>query len=264
MTERAHVTPRHRTTIAIGLLGSACLASCGGPATRETLSPDGQVRVYGALREMFHEDRIGPRVSLAEMLPSDDLYAVGALAELAGEVTILGGEAHLARPEGGSARTERRARSDAEATLLVAANVPAWRSAAIERAIGFDEIDTRIAELAEAAGMTLDERFPFLLEGEFEDLRWHVIDGRRLTGEETSHRDHLAAAVLTQRDRTPAVLVGFYSEDDQGVFTHMGSRTHIHCVVEDPLAAGHVDHVVVPAGTTLKFPDRSQAGPGKR
>ena len=81
----------------------------------------------------------------------------------------------------------------------------------------------------------------------------HVIDGRRQAGGE-SHQDHLAAAVRSRRDRAPATLVGFFSKSDQGVFTHMGSKTHLHCVVTDSLSSGHVDRVDVPAGTTVKFP----------
>lgn len=97
-------------------------------------------------------------------------------------------------------------------------------------------------------------RYPFVLEGEFEDLQWHVIDASRLTGGASSHEDHQAAAIKSSRERASATLVGFYSEHDQGVFTHMGSNTHIHCVLDEPLATGHVDHVTIPAGTKVKFP----------
>jgi acetolactate decarboxylase len=162
---------------------------------------------------------------------------------------------YLAFPEGAEhVRNETTAQSDAGAALLVSAEVPAWRRVSTDRPIRFDELDEEIARLAAAAGMSVDARFPFLLEGDFEDLQWHVIDGRRLAGGGTSHEDHLRAAVKGSLDRAAARLVGFYSPRDQGVFTHMGSRTHIHCVVDDPLCTGHVDHVVVPSGTVIRFP----------
>lgn len=62
-------------------------------------------------------------------------------------------------------------------------------------------------------------------------------------------------------DRASATLVGFYSESDQGVFTHMGSKTHIHCALDEPLYTGHVDHVTIPAGTTLRFPASGNGRP---
>jgi acetolactate decarboxylase len=204
---------------------------------------------------MFHEGQTGAMATLDTLLPNPNLYAVGALAELSGEVTVVAGKAYLSYPEAGdSMRTETPDRTNAAATLLVVSEVPAWRSIVTERAIRFEELDEAIARIATTAGMQLDQRFPFLMEGTFDDLHWHVIDGRRLSPEATSHLDHWAAAAKTRRSRAKATLVGFYSESDHGVFTHMDTRTHIHCALDQPLGAGHVDHVTVPAGTTIKFP----------
>ncbi len=216
---------------------------------------NGEVQVYGALRAMFHEGQTGTMVTLDSMLPNPDLYAVGALTGLSGEITIIGGKTYLSYPESAdSTRTETSCRSTAGAALLVTAEVPVWHSITIENSISFEELDQAIAELAASAGMNLDQRFPFLLLGDFENLQWHVIDGSRLVAGGTSHQDHLAASTRVSLDRTPATLVGFYSAGDQGVFTHMGSRTHIHCLLEEPPATGHVDHVNIPAGITVMFP----------
>ncbi|HEX6811325.1 MAG TPA: acetolactate decarboxylase [Planctomycetota bacterium] len=234
------------------LLAACAAGSDPKPAAHRT-SWDGQVKAWGALRAMFHEGQTGPTVSLATLLPDPDLFAVGALAGLAGEVTVLEGRVYLSYPAGETARTETPARTDAAATLLVASRVPAWRPVTTREAIRFEQLDDAIAALATSAGIP-GERFPFLVEGDVEDLQWHVIDGTRLPAGTTSHQDHLEAAVKGKRDRGPATLVGFYSEKDQGVFTHMGSRTHIHCVVQGPVATGHVDHVVIPAGSIVKFP----------
>jgi acetolactate decarboxylase len=239
------------------LLLLGCAATSNPPGASEPNSWDGQVHVHGALRAMFHEGQTGAMVSLDSVLPNPNLYAVGALADLAGEITVIGGLAYLTYPEETEAtRTETTLRTDAAATLLVASEVPAWHSTVTERAIRFEALDEQIAKLAATAGMSPEARFPFLVEGTFEDLEWHVIDGRRLAGGGPSHEDHLAAAVRVRRDRVPATLVGFYSESDQGIFTHMGSKTHIHCVLKEPFTAGHVDHVDIPAGTTVRFPAR--------
>ena len=238
------------------LLCSLLLAGCAGGGEPAPTPWDGIVHVHGSLRGMMHEGKTGAEVRLGTLLPDSTLYAVGALADLAGEVTVLGGTAWLSHPAGrDSARTEAVAVSDAGACLLVTARVGSWQALTTTAPIAFEALDDSIASLAAAAGMDLETRFPFLLEGTFEDLEWHVIDGARLTGNETSHLDHLAAAVQSRRARTPARLVGFYSRHDERVFTHMGSSTHIHCVLEQPLAAGHVDHVTVPAGTVVMFPD---------
>jgi alpha-acetolactate decarboxylase len=215
-----------------------------------------EVSVYGALRDMFHRNQIGPRVSLGTLLPDSHLYGVGALANLRGEVTIVAGTVYLSYPDDPSSlRTEVVTTTDESATLFVAARVPRWTTLTVDRTVPFAEIDTVVADLARAAGHDLRARIPFVMEGTFNELHWHVIDGTRLQGGGASHHDHLAAAVKLERDQATATLVGFYSQQDQGAFTHMGSRTHIHAVVEgEDVSAGHVDHVVIPAGTPIRFP----------
>ncbi|MEN8008094.1 MAG: hypothetical protein ABFS42_13825 [Candidatus Krumholzibacteriota bacterium] len=236
--------------VLLAWLGTGCRS------VEDTPSPwDGEVQVHGALRAMFHEGQTGAMVALDDLLPNPDLYAVGALSDLSGEVTVVGGKVYLSYPEAAdSTRTEMTLRTDAAATLLIDSEVPSWRGIVTEQVIRFEDLDEEISRIATAAGMNLDKRFPFLLEGSFEDLEWHVIDGRRLTDGGSSHQDHLAAAAKAGVDRASATLIGFFSKNDQGVFTHMGSKTHIHCVLEEPLATGHVDHVTIPAGTTIKFP----------
>ena len=215
----------------------------------------GVVQTHGALRAMLHEGQTGATVTLDKILPNPNVYALGALADLSGEITVVGGKAYLARPDGTDAtRTETALQTNAAATLLVVSQVPAWHGIVTERPIRFEELDEAIATLATAAGMNIDERFPFLMEGSFDDLQWHVIDGHRLTSGADSHQDHMAGAIKTRLDRASGTLVGFYSANDMGVFTHMGSRTHIHCALDEPLATGHVDHVIIPVGTTVKFP----------
>ena len=119
-----------------------------------------------------------------------------------------------------------------------------------------------VRSIATGAGVNTDEPFPFRIEGLVRDLGWHVIDGSRLGSGAMSPESHRQASVVHELDQGRAQLIGFYSTNHGGVFTHMGSRTHVHCVIAEPLASGHVDHVTIPKGTTLRFPaeadDRSR------
>jgi acetolactate decarboxylase len=52
----------------------------------------------------------------------------------------------------------------------------------------------------------------------------------------------------------PVTVVGFFSRHHEGVFTHMGQRTHLHVLSDDGAAMGHVDEIAVPSGAALKLP----------
>lgn len=85
-------------------------------------------------------------------------------------------------------------------------------------------------------------------------MEWHVIDGTRLPKDGGSRQDHLAASIRRSQAAVSTTLVGFYSNSHQGIISHMGSASHIHCVFEDPRATGHVDRVTIPKGITVMFP----------
>jgi acetolactate decarboxylase len=203
----------------------------------------------------MHAGRTEGVVTLDELLPNPRLYAVGALAGLRGELTIVAGRAYLSRATGAdAAETVTDVPAGESAALFVGADVDAWVAVRTQRPVTFAELDAAIAELAQLAGVDTDGRFPFLVEGDVSDLEWHVIDGARLPAGASSHESHRAAAVRGHASQAAALLVGFFSRADQGVFTHMGAWTHVHCVVSAPLASGHVDGVTLPAGTLVRFP----------
>lgn len=241
-----------QTTMALALV---LLASCAG--VRHTEPWNGEVRVDGALRPMLHEGKTDAAVQLGRLLPDPALYAVGALADLSGEVTVVAGKAYLSYGAGGEARTEISEDPDQGAALLVSARVPAWRLVKSTQPMDFEMLEEGIERLAREAGLDVNARFPFVVEGRVRELEWHVLGGPPSTGQASSdgdHEAHLQNAVQLRLPSASATLVGFYSPSDEGVFTHAGSKIHLHCVAGEPSGAGHVEHVVVLPGATIKFP----------
>ncbi len=241
------------------LLALLALAGCVLPAGAAEPSKPArpwELRTYGALRAIFHEGALDAAVQLQALLPDERLYAVGALSGLRGEVTIVAGVPYASYPAGAASRTESPPARPESACLLVASRVREWKQARIEREVGFADLDEAVAALAAAAGLDTNEAFPFVIEAPLRDLAWHVIDGARLAEGAASHADHQAAAVQHRADEVRATLLGFYSPRDHGVFTHIGSNTHVHAVLDDPPSTGHVDHVTLPAGTVIRLPVR--------
>jgi hypothetical protein len=242
----------HLVSLALILILTACSGAEEIPRGERA---GGGLETFGALRAMLHEGAVDEVVNLAALLPDSSLYAVGALSELRGEVTVIAGQAYYSYPDGEVGQRSVTPEDPAEgAALLVISRVKAWRPVKLERAVSFANLDLVIGNLAARAGLPADLPFPFLIQGEVEDLRWHVIDGSKLQGGGSSHEEHMATAVKGSLPRTEALLIGFHSTAHHGVFTHMGSSTHIHCIVEEPFVAGHVDHVILPAGTIVGIP----------
>lgn len=212
------------------------------------------VLVEGALREIMHEGKIGPRVSLSS-LSRKHLYAIGPLSGLRGEVTIVDGAPSIAYPDGAGAIRIASGLEGEQAALLVSAYVERWQRVPITRDLAMGELDSTLEQLAREAGFDVERRLPMRIEGPVRELAWHVLAGadpsRPEGGHEHGHAHDAVRGVLASEK---ASLVGFFSKRDHGVFTHMGSNTHFHVVEPAQQISGHVDGVVVRRGAELWLP----------
>ena len=89
-----------------------------------------EVETHGALKAIFHKGQIESVVALDTLLPDPDLYAVGALGELAGEIHDPWRN-RLPFVSPGHRRDPYRKRLDVPmrgATLLVSSAVTKWKT----------------------------------------------------------------------------------------------------------------------------------------
>lgn len=221
------------------------------PPLTPVLAAAPMVESHGALRAIVHERDLGAKTALAPVLAKPHAYAIGALAGLRGEITVIDGTAWLSYA--GKDRTEKTTTSDEQAALLVVAHVPRWRRIRINRTVPIEDLEAFVAAQARKAGLG-KKPFPFVIEGTFDALLWHVIDGTKLPAKSRSHEEHMQAAVQRTLDAGRATLVGFYSSEHQGVFTHQGENIHVHVVVPAENSSGHLDSATIRKGSTLLLP----------
>jgi acetolactate decarboxylase len=214
---------------------------------------------------MMHDGDVGAKVSLRDLLPDSTLVAVGALSELRGEVTVVRGRAYLAYPDVAErSRTQIEATPEESATLLVTARVATWSDVEVETEVSFAELDSTLEEWARRAGVSTRSPFPFLIEGAVRRPAWHVIDGSRLEGGGGSHEQHREAAIVHTAPESEMLLVGFFSNAHQGVFTHRDSRTHVHAIDLPSGSSGHLDAGTILPGARVRFPGSRRSENGSR
>jgi len=212
------------------------------------------VEQYGRMRAVLHEGKSEPRVALAAVTAKPHAYAVGALAGLGGEVTIVDGSATVSRVHDGALRSGPPEVGD-RATLLSVAHVERWRSATLDHAAADRDLERAIRDIAAAAGVDAMRPFAFVIEGELTALDLHVINGAcpAVVGEARGPNAPWRLRLSTPRKAT---LVGFYAQGRAGEMTHHGSNVHVHAVLEHEgdTITGHVDSVTIAAGAAVRVP----------
>jgi acetolactate decarboxylase len=230
----------HATCIALALSLCASLAASNS-----------DVRVIGQMRRMFMAHDIGPNVDLREILTREPhVYALGPLAGLTGEVTIIDSQVFTSKVNG--QKQTLALDTSVKTVFLVYASVRGWRSITLPTNI-VSEID--LATFL-AQSMPVMTRSAFLIRGKAIHLQYHVQDYHG-KAEDLTHESHDKSKVLFQLFDCPMQLIGFFTnrEEDGGSFVHQGQTTHIHVLSEDHKAMGHLESVSLAPGARLLVPE---------
>jgi acetolactate decarboxylase len=241
--------------LAMALLRTAALAGgTPGDSPNQPAAWDGRIEQWGAMREVLAEGKTEARINLAELTKKPHAYAVGALAGLEGEILVLDGRVLVSRGEKSTGQKTGSAEpKDVQAALLTAAYVPRWQDLEIDRDVPPGEVDDYLKERISKAGFAEEAVVPFLMQGEFINLKIHVVNKTCPHGATPGQPDTTYRAALLRRRGT---ALGFFAISGAGVYTHHDSKTHMHFSAADATMMAHVDQLGIKKGTVLRLPAR--------
>ncbi len=216
------------------------------------------VRQFGEMRAVMREGDTKPRVALREAADWPGAVAVGALAGLAGEITIYEGQVWVAHPDGNSLTvTGPEPMPGDQATLLTLASVESWIELplGLSDVTGGSELEARIQRAGAEQGIDTTKPFPFAIRdsGAFVDM--HVINGYCPTATDPATMDAQPWR-WTSPEPTSLTAVGFFAPNAAGIMTHHGSSIHVHAIVEQHSGTitGHIDRLAVSPSAVIRLP----------
>ena len=216
---------------------------------------------HGKMHEVIGMQKHEGRVGLAELLEKPHFYAVGALAGLQGEISVI--DSHATVTEVADQALAKSANKDAakrQATLLIGAYIDEWIEVVCEKDLTDTELDDWIKSEIRQNGGDVQQPAMFMLRGTFSDVHLHVINGacpvharvRQIEIPESKRPFDTTIASVTGE------VVGVFALDAAGKLTHPATSTHKHLVYRaEPNADalnGHVESMSVKRGTKLLLP----------
>jgi acetolactate decarboxylase len=218
----------------------------------------GRVQWIGGMHKAVHDGDRGGKVAVSSLLRTPHLNALGPVAGLRGEITVIDGEASVSVVDEKGPTT---ASADVEAAFLAWAYVPEWTRVAIPPSVRTQEqLEVFVLEAAKEAGLPADQPLVFRVEGRARSLKMHVI--WQVPGGALGKEAHDKAKVPVAVKDEDISIIGFWSTQHLGVFTPMVSPFHMHAWTSGKRISGHVDDVQMLPGGTLLLPSRSAASTG--
>lgn len=243
----------NRVAIACAVCGVAVLSGFAKD------SVDGALVQFGTMHEAIGQQQHHGRVALSTLVNQPHFFGVAALERLEGEITVFDSDVTVTgvTAQGTLAPVPG---ADLEATLLVGAYVSAWTEHTLEGDTPAANFDKLIRDAAERSNVDVSQPFIFTLEGEFSDVRMHVINGacpmhaRLKNIELPEEQTPFEGEFKSVRGR----VVGVYASDAVGKLTHPATSTHVHLIFKDDAsgqtATGHVEEIGLTRGVVLKLP----------
>ncbi len=200
----------------------------------EKTYPD--VRIAGAMKNVMWKGELQGVIRLDTLQDKEGLYGLGPLSYLKGELLINDGQVYVSRVLSDSAMSVE-VTDQVSAPFFVYGRVQEWKELVLpEQVTSINELEQYLDE------QTQDYKRPFVfkLSGKVDYADIHIQDlpeGAQVSSPQEAHQGQTNYEL---RDEW-VEIVGFFSTQHQGIFTHHDSFLHMHLISQDKQKMGHLD-----------------------
>lgn len=206
--------------------------SCGSQPPSDLVVPT------GAMMDAMHKGELASKIDLDTLPDKSSLYGLGPLAFMRGEILVLDGQAFVSRVDT-SGGMKVRENFQVGAPFFVRANVRQWT----EVPLPSGKLDQKsLEEFIIEKSQERNKAFAFKLQGKFNHIDIHVQnlpEGAKVSSPQEAHQGQTSFLL----GDVEADILGFFSKEHQGVFTHHDSFVHMHLITKDRKQMGHLDEV---------------------
>jgi acetolactate decarboxylase len=215
----------------------SCNSSNKETRTNQT-SPD--VKMAGTMRDVMWGGKLGSSIDLDTISNKVGLYGLGPITFLSGELLIKDGVGYVSKVTSDSTMIVEKT-FDVSAPFFVYANVTDWEVIELPSTIkDLKELETFIDTQTKKS----KRPFAFKLMGSVSKALIHVQnlpEGSKVSSPEEAH---LGQTNYLLKDKN-VEIVGFFSTEHKGIFTHHDSFLHMHLISSDEKEMGHLDELEI-------------------
>ncbi|MCR9153975.1 MAG: acetolactate decarboxylase [Bacteroidetes bacterium] len=223
------------------LLAGAGLISCqSGQEQKSESKGYSDIKIVGAMKNVMWKGQLGPSINLDTISDKTGLYGLGPLSHLGGELLINNGISYVSTVNSDSSIKLEKS-YDLGAPFFVYTQVKEWNEIALP-----PEIKTinDVEQFIDEKSKDYKRPFAFKLIGDVSSANIHIQNlprGTKVSSPEEAHQGQINYNLSNEEVQ----IIGFFSTEHQGVFTHHDSFLHMHLITKDESKMGHLDELEI-------------------
>lgn len=210
-----------------------------------------EVKVSGALKNVMMRGDLSSHIDL-DTLNKTNLYGLGPIAGLKGELMIMNGQVFSSENRGNT--VDNQTNKISKAAMLVYSRIDKWRAFPIEAIVNdFSELEHLVESTAQTNGYDVSKPFAFKIETVPQSVHYHIIGWKNSVPHTMDN--HKQFAIMDSIKNKSVQLLGFYSPNHKGIFTHHTSNVHVHIRSAEDRTVGHLDAIHARGNITIYLPE---------
>jgi acetolactate decarboxylase len=198
------------------------------------------IKIVGAMKNVMWKGELGSKIDLDTISDKKGLYGLGPASYLSGELLINNGRSYLSKVNTDTTMTIQNTLKTS-APFFVYGNVTEWN----EIDLPSDIISIQdLEKFIEDKTTEFKRPFAFKLIGQVSRAIIHIQnlpEGTEVSSPDEAHQGQKNYHIVNE----DAEIIGFFSTEHKGIFTHHDSYLHQHLITKDESKMGHLDELEI-------------------
>jgi acetolactate decarboxylase len=198
------------------------------------------IKVSGAMRNVMWKGELAGTIYLDTIANKNGLYGLGPLSFLTGELLINDGKSYVSAAATDSTMSVEKS-FDVTAPFFVYGNVTEWDT--LELSPEINNIES-LEGFLDRHTTNFKRPFVYKLSGQTSKATIHIQnlpEGTVVSSPTEAHQGQISYHLTNEQ----VEIVGFFSTEHKGVFTHHDSFLHMHLITADESKMGHLDNLEI-------------------
>ena len=208
------------------------------------------IKIVGAMKNVMWKGELGSSIDLDTISDKNGLYGLGPVSYLTGELLINNGKSYVSKVTSDSTMSVEKT-FNTSAPFFVYGNVTEWNEMDLPSNI---KTIQNLEKFIDDKTTDFKRPFAFKLSGQVSSAIIHIQnlpEGTKVSSPDEAHQGQTNYHIKND----DAEIIGFFSTEHKGVFTHHDSFLHMHLITKDKSKMGHLDELEI-GEMTLYLPKK--------